>query len=46
MYDEIKSIRIKSNNLCYEPKPDDNDEIEQYLTIFGSGQAWFSLFIA
>lgn len=40
-YYETKSIRIKSNNLCYGPKPDD-DEIEQYLTISGTGRVWFS----
>ena len=38
----LKSVRIKSNNICYGPEPDDNDEVEQYLTITATGRVWFS----
>ena len=42
MDDEIKSVRITSNNICYGPTPNDTDEVEQYLTIASSGRVWFS----
>lgn len=37
-----KSISIVSNNLCYDPEPKPNDEIEQHLTINSGGGVWFS----
>lgn len=42
MSEEVKSIRIISNNICYGPEPDANDEVEQYLTISSTGRVWFS----
>jgi hypothetical protein len=42
MPDEIRSIRIESNNICYGPEPDADDEVEQYLTISSTGRVWFS----
>lgn len=33
MPEEIKSVRITSNNICYRPAPSANDEVEQYITI-------------
>lgn len=38
----LKSVRIKSNSICYGPKPDANDEVEQHLTIAATGRIWFS----
>ena len=38
----IKSIKITSNGICYGPMPDDNEEVEQYLTISSNGRVWFS----
>lgn len=38
----LKSVRIKSNNICYGPEPDVDDEVEQYLTIGATGRVWFS----
>ena len=43
--DEIKSIKIVSNNLCYGPAPDYNDEIEQHLTISSTGRVWCNRYI-
>lgn len=40
--EEIRSIRIISNNICYGPELDSNKEVEQYLTIASSGRVWFS----
>ena len=42
MSDEIRSIRIESNNICYGPRPGADDEVEQYLTISSTGRVWFS----
>ena len=42
MLDEIRSIRIESNNICYGPGPGADDEVEQYLTISSTGRVWFS----
>ena len=42
MPDEIRSIRIESNNICYGPEPGADDEVEQYLTISSTGRVWFS----
>lgn len=40
--EEVKSIRIIANNICYGTEHDANDEVEQYLTISASGRVWFS----
>ena len=42
MVDEIKNIRIVSNNICYGPETGADDEVEQYLTISLTGRVWFS----
>lgn len=42
MDEEIKSVRIISNIICYGPEPGANDEVEQRLTIASSGRFWFS----
>ena len=38
----LKKIRIVSNNICYGPMPDSDDEVEQHLTINDEGRIWFS----
>ena len=38
----LKKIRIVSNNICYGPMPDSDDEVEQHLTINDEGRVWFS----
>ena len=38
----LKKIRIVSNNICYGPMPDPDDEVEQHLTINDEGRVWFS----
>lgn len=38
----LKKIRIVSNNICYGPMPDPDDEVEQHLTINDEGRIWFS----
>ena len=37
----LKKIRIVSNNICYGPMPDPDDEVEQHLTINDEGRVWF-----
>lgn len=38
----LKKIRIVSNNICYGPMPDSDDEVEQHLIINDEGRVWFS----
>lgn len=38
----LKKIRIVSNNICYGPMLDSDDEVEQHLTINDEGRVWFS----
>lgn len=38
----LKKMRIVSNNICYGPMPDPNDEVEQHLIINDEGRVWFS----
>ena len=38
----IKKMRIISNNICYGPMPEPDDEVEQHLTINNEGRVWFS----
>ena len=38
----LKKMRIVSNNICYGPMPDPDDEVEQHLTINDEGRVWFS----
>lgn len=39
-----QKIRIISNNICYGPPPEPDDEIEQHITINAEGRVWFSAF--
>lgn len=39
-----QKIRIVSNNICYGPAPQPDDEVEQHLTINSSGGVWFSAY--
>ena len=38
----LQKIRIISNNICYGPPPEPDDEVEQHLTINAEGRVWFS----
>lgn len=38
----LKKMRIVSNNICYGPMPEPDDEVEQHLTINNEGRVWFS----
>lgn len=38
----IRKIQIISNDLSYGPMPDENDEIEQHMTLNNKGQVWLS----
>ena len=38
----LKKMRIVSNNICYGPMPEPDEEIEQHLTINSEGRVWFS----
>ena len=35
-------MRIVSNNICYGPMPESDEEVEQHLTINNEGCIWFS----
>lgn len=37
----LKKMRIVSNNICYEPMPEPDEEVEQHLTINDEGRVWF-----
>lgn len=37
-------IRIVSNNICYGPPPEPEDEVEQHITINAEGRVWFSAY--
>jgi len=38
----LKKFRLISNNMCYGPCPDADEEVEQHLTIISDGRVWFS----
>ncbi len=38
----VKKIKINSNCVCYGPRPEENDEIEQHITITDNGRVWIS----
>ena len=38
----LKNFRLISNNICYGPCPDADEEVEQHLTILSDGRVWFS----
>lgn len=39
---KLKKMRIVSNNICFGPCPEPNDDTEQHLTINSDGRVWFS----
>ncbi|WP_307761012.1 hypothetical protein [uncultured Phascolarctobacterium sp.] len=39
---QIQKVQIISDLLCYGPRPEPNDEVEQRLTISSSGRIWFT----
>ena len=41
---EPQKIRIVSNNVCYGPPPEPEDEVEQHITINAEGRVWFSAY--
>lgn len=38
----LQKIQLISNNICYGPCPESDDEVEQHLTITSDGRVWFS----
>lgn len=38
----LKKMRIVSNNICYGPMPEPDEEVEQHLTLNDEGRVWFS----
>ncbi len=40
----LQKMRIISNNICYGPCPDPEDEVEQHLTVNTDGRVWFSAY--
>ncbi|MEI3614299.1 hypothetical protein [Pseudogracilibacillus sp. SO30301A] len=38
----LKKMRIVSNNICYGPMPEPDEEVEQHITINDEGRVWFS----
>ena len=39
---QIKGMKLISNHLCYGPRPEPDDEIEQHLSLFADGRVFFS----
>ena len=39
---KLQKIQLVSNNICYGPCPEPDDEVEQHLTITADGRVWFS----
>lgn len=40
----VQRVRIVSNNICFGPPPEPDDEIEQRITINTDGRVWFSAY--
>ena len=38
----VQKIRIESDNVCFGPCPESEEEVEQHLTINNKGRVWFS----
>ena len=38
----LKKIQLISNNMCFGPAPEPDEEIEQHLTITNAGRVWLS----
>ncbi len=41
---KLKKMRIISNDICYGPCPEPDDEVEQHLTVNSEGRVWFSAY--
>lgn len=41
---EPQKFRLVSNNICYGPMPEPDDEVEQRLTLNADGWVWFSAY--
>lgn len=41
---ETQKVRIISNNICYGPASEPNEEVEQYITVNSEGRVWFSAY--
>ena len=41
----LKKIRLISNNICYGPCPEADEEVEQHLTILSDGRVWISRYV-
>ncbi len=39
-----QKVRIVSNNICYGPSPEPDDEVEQHIIINADGRIWFSAY--
>lgn len=39
---KLKKMRIVSNNICFGPRPEPDEEVEQHITINNEGHVWFS----
>lgn len=39
-----QKVRIVSNNICYGPPPEPDDEVKQHITINADGRVWFSAY--
>lgn len=38
----IRKLQLRSNNICYGPRPGDDEEVEQRLTLLSDGRVWLS----
>lgn len=43
-YTKLQKVTIKSNSVGYGPLPEDNEEVEQRLTISRSGRVWLNFY--
>lgn len=39
---QIKGMKLISNQICYGPRPEPGDEVEQHLSLFADGRVFFS----
>ena len=39
---ELRKFTLVSNNTCYGPCPEPDEEVEQRLTLAANGRVWFS----
>ena len=38
----VTRIKLISNNICFGPRPEEDDEVEQHITICSDGRVFFS----